>query len=123
MQYDLTEGLESKHLLSKLKDSGWKFNKHGSEHDEYIHDHPAITHKIQMPRHKNISPGVANRIMKDIKRGEQNAAEYESNTVRESALFHLVKTIIKEAIKKRKKVDDDKFIANPNLTSDIMKEN
>ena len=53
----------TKKIVSRLIREGWKSNGGGS-HDIYKHpDRPGV--RIVVPRHKELSPGVARSIAKD----------------------------------------------------------
>ncbi|GHU70876.1 hypothetical protein FACS1894184_16930 [Clostridia bacterium] len=50
-------------FLKKAKELGWKFNRHGKEHDEYIHD--TMPGVLMIPRHaRELKTGTLNQLMK-----------------------------------------------------------
>jgi predicted RNA binding protein YcfA (HicA-like mRNA interferase family) len=46
----------------RLEQDGWYLDRHGSNHD--IYKHPQIRGIITLPRHQELSPGVASTIAK-----------------------------------------------------------
>ncbi|WP_413786057.1 type II toxin-antitoxin system HicA family toxin [Agrobacterium sp. rho-13.3] len=48
-------------IIRRLKDEGWTFDRHGAAHDIYRHPEKGV---VQVPRHRNVSPGVAGSIAK-----------------------------------------------------------
>ncbi|MDQ2861742.1 MAG: type II toxin-antitoxin system HicA family toxin [Pseudomonadota bacterium] len=57
----MVENTTSK-VVKRLTGGGWTLVRHGANHDVYSHtDRPF---PIQVPRHRNLSPGVARSIAK-----------------------------------------------------------
>lgn len=48
-------------IIRRLKNEGWVFERHGGAHDIYKHPERGT---IQIPRHRTVSPGVAQSIAK-----------------------------------------------------------
>ncbi len=46
-------------IVRRLKSEGWVFERHGGAHDIYSHPERG---KIQVPRHRTVTPGVAQSI-------------------------------------------------------------
>jgi len=118
---ELDEGLmgdRPRHEVVKhLNDRGWIGAGGGGSHEKFTH--PTAVKHISVPYHRKLDGGTLKAIIKQ-------ADEYRNQKpVKESRIWNIIKETIKEVTdkKKVKKQDQDKFIPNPNLTSDIMKEN
>ncbi|MCD1266055.1 hypothetical protein B5M44_24930 [Shinella sumterensis] len=48
-------------IIKRLKQDGWRLERHGGNHDVYRHPEKGDT---QVPRHKEVTPGVARSIAK-----------------------------------------------------------
>ena len=46
-------------IVARLQSEGWTFDRHGGDHDIYIHIERGM---IAVPRHRHLSPGVARAI-------------------------------------------------------------
>lgn len=49
-------------VIRRLRKDGWFLDRHGNGHD--IYRHPEIQGIVTVPRHKKLSPGVADSIAK-----------------------------------------------------------
>jgi predicted RNA binding protein YcfA (HicA-like mRNA interferase family) len=49
-------------IVRRLEQEGWRLARNGAEHD--IYDHPVKTGVLSVPRHRELSPGVARQITK-----------------------------------------------------------
>lgn len=49
-------------IVSRLRGEGWLLERHGAAHDLYVH--PSRSGVISVPRHKEVSVGVARSIVK-----------------------------------------------------------
>ncbi|TRB02596.1 addiction module toxin, HicA family [Rhizobium rhizogenes] len=57
---DLME-INAAKVIKRLKEEGWAFDRHGAAHDIYRHPEKGF---VQVPRHRQLSPGVAGSIAK-----------------------------------------------------------
>ncbi|MGO8712147.1 MAG: type II toxin-antitoxin system HicA family toxin [Rhizomicrobium sp.] len=48
-------------IVSRLLREGWELARHGSEHDIFRHSRKGV---VSVPRHRELSPGVARSIAK-----------------------------------------------------------
>ena len=48
-----------------VKKAGWKFDRHGSRHDEYVHPTIPITLLIERHKSQEVKTGIMNRILKN----------------------------------------------------------
>ncbi|MCF1485565.1 MULTISPECIES: type II toxin-antitoxin system HicA family toxin [Rhizobium/Agrobacterium group] len=48
-------------IVKRLLQDGWSLDRHGSAHDIYRHPDKGF---VQVPRHRELSPGVARSIAK-----------------------------------------------------------
>lgn len=48
-------------IIKRLRKDGWRLERHGAEHDVYRHPYKG---DVQVPRHRELSPGVARSIAK-----------------------------------------------------------
>lgn len=53
-------GMKTKDLIKLLERNGWKFKRHGSDHDVYIKG----AERESVPRHKEIKESLAKSIIK-----------------------------------------------------------
>lgn len=47
-------------VVRRLKQEGWTLDRHGANHDVYVHQ--TLDGVIAVPRHRSLSPGVARSI-------------------------------------------------------------
>ena len=52
--------MKQRDLLNVMINNGWKFERHGAEHDVYCKG----KHVITVPRHREISDNLVKKIMK-----------------------------------------------------------
>lgn len=52
--------MKTKDLIRLLESNGWKFKRHGADHDVYIKG----TERESVPRHKEIKENLAKSIIK-----------------------------------------------------------
>ncbi|HWG06206.1 MAG TPA: type II toxin-antitoxin system HicA family toxin [Beijerinckiaceae bacterium] len=48
-------------IVSRLEGEGWRFERHGADHDIYRHSERGF---LSLPRHRTLTPGVARSIAK-----------------------------------------------------------
>jgi mRNA interferase HicA len=49
-------------IVARLECEGWQLVRHGAKHDVY--EHPNHMRAVQVPRHRTLTPGVAQSIAK-----------------------------------------------------------
>ena len=50
-------------IVRRLLREGWILVRHGGNHDVY--EHPETKARIQLPRHRTVSPGFARALIKE----------------------------------------------------------
>lgn len=112
-------------VIKHLTDRGW-ISDGGKEHEKF--NHPTAINHIAVPRHKKLSGPTLKAIIRqadEYRNKKPIGDEFINNdSLVESKLLKLVKEIVKEVVNKKKvkkEPDSDEFIANPKLTSDIIK--
>ena len=53
--------MKQKDLVKKLENAGFKFDRHGGNHDIYKRGNK----EVQVPRHREIKEGLAKRIIRE----------------------------------------------------------
>lgn len=115
--------LSRRDIEAHLKERGWSVDREG-EHT--IFKHPKAKHIIEVPHKKVLTIGTAKQI---IARSDPSYVDpripvrLNNSYADDSNKKRIIHETIKDALEKRKKKPDDpdKFVANPELKSEITK--
>lgn len=113
--------LSRRDIISHIKEKGWVFDREGKH---TIYKHPDAKHIVEVPRHNVLEIGTAKQIIAKSDPNWKDPKRQLNNSYIESNKKRIIQETIKNALEKqkKKKEDLDKFVANPDLKSEIMKE-
>jgi predicted RNA binding protein YcfA (HicA-like mRNA interferase family) len=138
-------GMDARKIHKHLVKNGWQLRKSGSGGGHDVYTHPHSQENVAVPRHKgDMRAPIVLGIMKTINKANENAKKVNEEKDKDPCWkgYEMVgmkkkgkkevpncvpikesrKTEIVREIMKKKKADSDKFVKDPILSSQIMKE-